>query len=100
MTDPDRKHPANRSGFVEQLKTASRRRRESAKRLAAPGAAPRALRNDVLPTLSIVSLPIADVRPAARKIRKLDPAHVREVAVGFCVPIIIGMNNVVIDGET
>jgi ParB-like chromosome segregation protein Spo0J len=59
----------------------------------------------VLPDFSIVNLPIADVRPLARKIRKLDPAHVREVAatisaLGFFVPIIVGKNNVVIDGET
>jgi hypothetical protein len=88
----------------EQLKSKSRRRREGAARLAAPSATPRALRNDVLPVLEIVYVPLNDLRSANRKVRKLDPAHVREVAatisaLGFCVPIIIGNHNIVIDGE-
>ncbi len=90
--------------FKEQLKTKSRRRREDLARLAAPAAAARALRNDVLPHLEIVYVPLDDLHSPARKIRARDPAHVREVAgtisaLGFCVPILIGKNNLVIDGE-
>ena len=49
-------------------------------------------------------MPLEDLRSPARKVRKLDPAHAREVAtviseLGFCVPVLIGKNNVVIDGE-
>ena len=38
------------------------------------------------------------------KLRKLDPAHVREVAasigaLGFCVPILVGRDNEIIHGE-
>jgi DNA modification methylase len=88
----------------EQLKAKSRSRREGASRLAASSAAPRSLRNDALPQLDIDYLPLNDLRSPARKVRKLDPAHVRDVAatisaLGFCVPILIGKNNVIIDGE-
>jgi DNA modification methylase len=90
--------------FKEKLKTKSRRRREGLTRLAATAAAPRPLRNDVLPPLEIVYLPLEDIRSSARKVRGRDPTHVREVAatisaLGFCVPILIGKNNFVIDGE-
>jgi DNA modification methylase len=90
--------------FTERLKIKSRGRRGSAARLAAPGAAPRALRNDVLPTLEIVYVPLEDLRSPARKVRKIDPAHARDVAgvmseLGFCVPVLVGKSNVVIDGE-
>ena len=81
-----------KSSLKTQLKTKSRRRREGAVRLAAPGAAPRALRNDVLPTLEIAYVALADLRSPARKVRKTDPGHVRELAatmsaLGFCVPV-------------
>jgi hypothetical protein len=66
--------------FTERLKIKSRGRRGSAARLAAPGAAPRALRNDVLPTLEIIYLPLGDLRSPARKVRKIDPAYARDVA--------------------
>jgi len=90
--------------FKEKLKTKSRRRREGFVRLAAPAAAARPLRNDVLPPLEIVYVPLGEFRSTARKVRKIDPAHVREVAatisaLGFCVPILISKNNRVIDGE-
>ena len=46
-------------------------------------------RNDVLPRLELSYLRLEEVRPSARKLRNLDPAHVREVAaaiglLGFC----------------
>ena len=87
-----------------QLKGKSRRRREDFARLAAPGAAPRALRNDVLPPLEITYVPLDELRSPTRKVRVRDAAHVREVAaaisaLGFCDPILIGKDNVVLDGE-
>jgi DNA modification methylase len=90
--------------FTQQLRGKSRRRREDLARLAAPAAAPRALRNDVLPHLEIVDVLLGELRSPARNVRKIDPAHVREVtatisALGFCVPILIGKNNRIIDGE-
>ena len=88
----------------DQLKAKSRRRREGQASLSQPSARARPLRNDVLPALETIYVPLEDLRSPARKVRKLDPAHVRDVAavmseLGFCVPVLIGKNNVVIDGE-
>jgi ParB/Sulfiredoxin domain len=57
-----------------------------------------------LPTLEITYVPLENLRSPARKVRKIDQAHARDVAaviseLGFCVPVLIGKNNVVIDGE-
>ena len=87
----------------QHLKAKSRHRRASAAWQAGPGAAPRAPRNDLLPSLEIVQLPLADLRMPARRLRKVDAAHVREVAatisaLGFCVPVLVGANNLIIDG--
>src|SRR5580698_5152524 len=62
-------------------------------------------RNDTLPSLELSYVPLGELRPAGRKFRKLDPAHVRAVAssiglLGFCDPLLIGRNNEIIDGET
>ena len=104
MTRIDPNPLAIERSFKETLKGKSRRRREDLARLAAPAAAARALRNDVLPHLGIVYVPLDDLHSPARKVRARDPAHMREVAgtisaLGFCVPILIGKNNLVIDGE-
>jgi DNA modification methylase len=87
-----------------QLKAKGRGRRESFARQAAPSAAPRPLRNDVLPILQVVYLPLASLRSPSRKLRNLDPAHVREIAavisaLGFCAPVLLGGNDAIIDGE-
>ena len=62
-----------------QLKAKSRRRREDLERLRTPELA-RAPRNDPLPELDLAYVPLEDLRMPSREIRKLDPAHVREVA--------------------
>ena len=46
---------------------------------------------------------LAELRSAPRKVRKLDPVHIKEIAgaisaLGFCVHAPIGKNNVVLDG--
>jgi hypothetical protein len=61
------------------------------------------MRNDPLPALHLVRLPIDDLRMPARAVRKLDPAHIDEVAgsisaLGFCVPVLIGKDNHILDG--
>ena len=88
----------------EKLKTKGRGRREGLQRLAAAAAACSARRNDILPPLELIYMPLDQLRPAPKKIRKLDSAHVREIAgamaeLGFCDPILIGKENVVLDGE-
>ncbi len=49
-------------------------------------------------------MPLDELRSPARRVRARDAAHVREVAasisaLGFCDPILIGNDNVVLDGE-
>ena len=102
MSRKDPNPLASACSLAERLKSKSRGRRQAAARLAAPGAATRA--RDILPSLVIENLPLEGLRSARRKVRKADPVHVREVAatmaaLGFCVPVLIGRNNVVIDGE-
>ena len=85
------------------LKAKSRRRRESLKRLAGSSSLARATRNDLLPQLDLVYVLLEDLRTPAREVRKLDPAHVREVAnsirtLGFCAPVLVGKDNLVLDG--
>jgi hypothetical protein len=66
--------------LTEQLKDKGRRRRESLKSVAASSSLARAPRNDLLPRLDLVYVLLEDLRTPAREVRKLDPAHVREVA--------------------
>jgi DNA modification methylase len=92
-----------RAAFTDQLRRKSRHRRDHQERLAKASAAP-PRRNDILPRLKLSDIRIADLRPSPRKVRKLDPAHVREVAssisaLGFCVPLLVGRDNQIINGE-
>jgi hypothetical protein len=74
------RHPsAFGSPFTEQLKAKGRGRRETLGRLAA-ASRPVKSRNDLLPQLSVSYLSLSALRPSARKLRRLDPAHVREIA--------------------
>jgi hypothetical protein len=88
--------------ITHQLKAKSRRRREGLERLraSAPAHAPR---NDPLPHLDLVYVPLEELRLPSRAIRKLDAAHAHEVAnaistLGFCAPVLVGKDNAVIDG--
>jgi hypothetical protein len=89
--------------FTEQLRRRSRHRRDQQERLAMASRA-RSRRNDVLPQLQLSYIPIDDLRASPRKLRNLDPTHVREVAasigaLGFCEPILVGRDNDIIHGE-
>ncbi len=62
------------------------------------------MRDDVSPQLELASVAPDDLRSLTRKIRKRDPARVRAVAgsiseLGFCAPVLIAENNLVLDGE-
>jgi DNA modification methylase len=94
---------ANKNSLVEQVRANGRRHRQRLVTLAAPAAAPRALRNDVLPPLAIVSFRLDQLVAPKRALRKLDPARIMEIvgsisALGFCIPIVVGKDNVIIDG--
>jgi DNA modification methylase len=87
-----------------QLQRKSGHRRKELLQLAKASAAPHARRNDPLPQLKLVSIGLDDLKLAARKIRKCTPAHVRELMgsiseLGFCAPILVGKDYLVLDGE-
>jgi DNA modification methylase len=89
--------------FVEQLKGKSRRRRQDLAGLAEVEAVRRLRRNDLLPRLELALVPLDTLKLPAREVRKLNAAHVREVvnaigALGFCAPILIGRDSLVLDG--
>ncbi len=91
--------------FTEQLKTKSRGRRETLSNLQTAMATRHPSRNDLSPALALVDLPIDALRTPNRKVRVLDEAHVQEIAraiasLGFCVPILIGKDNLVLDGQS
>jgi DNA modification methylase len=102
MTNPFRSI-APPATLVDQLKRKSRSRREGQERMALASAAQRR-RNDLLQRLDLSYVLLEELRPSARKLRKLDSAHVREVAssislLGFCDPLLIGLGNELIDGD-
>jgi DNA modification methylase len=91
------------SSFVEHLKGKSRRRRRDLAGLAEAEAARRPRRNDLLPRLELALVPLDALKLPAREVRKLNAAHVREVAsaigaLGFCAPILVGRDSLVLDG--
>jgi hypothetical protein len=93
------------SGFTEQLKVKSRRRRETLADLREAASRRHPPRNDLSPPLVLVELPIDALRAPSRKVRTLGEAHVQEIvrsigALGFCAPILIGKDNLVLDGQS
>jgi ParB-like nuclease domain len=93
------------SPLTDQLKEKSRRRRDDLRRARQVSAKPTTRRNDLLPQLAITYVPLDELRSSKRKLRRLDAAHVREVAssiatLGFCAPLLIDRSNVVVDGES
>jgi hypothetical protein len=90
--------------FTNELRVKSRRRRDELDRVAKAAATAWRLRNDPLPLLAISYVQLTTLRQAKRKLRRLGPAHVREIAraigvLGFCHPILVGRDNEIIDGE-
>ena len=70
-----------RDSLREALKAKGRSRRKAAVRHAeAEKAGWRSGRNDILPSLRIEPCPIDALKSHVRKLRKNDPAHVREIA--------------------
>ena len=91
------------SSLARQLRRKSCHRRSVQERLAQTSVVQRR-RKDLLPRLDLLYLPLSDIRPSSRKLRRLDPAHVREVAaaiaaLGFCDPLLIGRGAELLHGE-
>jgi DNA modification methylase len=82
----------------------SRHRRQELADLASRSARPHhPIRNDIVPKLELVDRVPADLGLPSRNVRKVDAAHVREVAVaisnlGFCDPVFIDEQDRVLDG--
>ena len=90
----------------EGLKAKGRSRRKAAARHAeAEQGNLRSGRNDILPSLRIEPCAVGILKSHVRRLRENDPAHVREIAnsinsLGFNVPLLIGKDNVVVDGDS
>src|SRR3984885_2276855 len=104
MPVTDRIHPiVPTTSLTSLLRRKSRRHRDQLERMAVASTA-HSRRNDILPRLELSYLALADLRPSPRKVRTLDPAHLREVAssisvLRFCDPVLVGRANELIDGE-
>jgi DNA modification methylase len=96
---------SGRDSLREQLKAKGRSRRKVAARQAeAESGSSRSGRNDMLPSLRIELYPVNELKTHARRLRKSDPAHVREIAnsirtLGFNVPLLVGKDNIIVDGD-
>jgi DNA modification methylase len=93
-----------RDNLREGLKAKGRLRRDSVRRRAAVERGKRHARNDLVPDLKIEAVPIDSLRSYSRRLRKSDAAHAEEIAnsigaLGFSIPLLIGKENIVIDGE-
>src|SRR5580693_3102787 len=104
MPVTDRIHPiVPTTSLTSLLRRKSRRHRDQLERMAVASTA-HSRRNDILPRLELSYVALADLRPSPRKVRTLDPAHLREVAssisvLGFCDPVLVGRDNELIDCE-
>src|SRR6516165_5812407 len=82
----------------------SRHRRQELAGLASRSVRPHhPIRNDIVPKLELVDRVPADLALPSRNVRKVDAAHVREVAaaisnLGFCHPVFIDEQDCVLDG--
>jgi DNA modification methylase len=65
----------------------------------------RAPRNDLTPSLRIVSVPVDELRPAERRVRKMDPAQLAKVKAsigrfGVCAPLLIDKERRIVVGHS
>jgi DNA modification methylase len=102
MTDKD---GLRRDSLREGLKAKGRSRRQAAARHAEAEKGGQPRRNDILPALRIDNYSIDALNLHVRKLRRSDPAHIREIAnsinaLGFNVPLLIGKDNIVVDGDS
>jgi DNA modification methylase len=99
------KDDLRRDKLPAALKEKLRSRRKASTQQSEMAAACRPRRNDMLPLLKVETCSVDAFKSPARKLRKSDSVHIREIAdsistLGFNVPLLIGKNDVVLDGET
>jgi DNA modification methylase len=102
MTDNNHRSLSGKT-LRDALRAKGRNRREQLAALATASFASNSIRNDLLPKLELVERAPEDLIVPARKLRKIEAAHVREVAtaistLGFCDPVLIDEQNRVING--
>ena len=90
------------SEFTQNLKLRDKARRGQRVAIAKAAGAATGKRNDLLPKLALVDRPPGDLKAPTRALRKLAPAHIREIAasidaLGFCAPVLISEDSAVID---
>lgn len=103
MTEKRHNIPLSEKPLQNAFKAKSRRRRKQVEALAAASPIPHCIRNDLVPKLTLVECAPADLVIPALNIRKIEAAHLREVAtaissLGYCDPVLIDEHNTVLDG--
>jgi DNA modification methylase len=103
MTNNHRNTLLSGNSLQTALREKSRHRRKVLAGLTTRSPAPHPIRNDLVPRLELVERAPAELKLPERKVRKIEPVHVREVAaaissLGFCDPILIDERNGVLDG--
>lgn len=98
-----RKMPLSGKSLRHALRAKSRHRREELSQLATGLATSHPIRNDLVPKLELVERVPGELGVPARNVRKIETAHVREIAaaissLGFCDPVLIDEQNAVLDG--
>ncbi|MDT2021226.1 DNA modification methylase [Methylocella sp. CPCC 101449] len=92
-----------KTSLTNSLKTEDRNHRSRTSALADLPITPS--RNDILPGLELVQIAIEKLTIPTRNVRILNQSHIRELAnamssLGFCVPALVGKENLVVDGLT
>src|SRR5665213_1899802 len=95
--------PAARD-LTEKLKAKGRARRQGFANASQAHPDARVFRNDILPDLKLVNIALADVKVSDRKTRNHSGEQLGEImqsipTLGFCAPLLVGKDNLVIDGE-
>lgn len=92
------------AGLTPHLKTKSRQRRERQRQLTDVGRHMAPPRNDLLPKLVVSYVPIDQIQPAARRVRKQDATQTARVLssiskFGICAPILVDEAHRIVDGH-
>ncbi len=93
------------SGLKATLSERSRKRRSRHQSLREMGENRSAARNDLLPDLSVSYVPIDQLVPARRRLRRDDPVQVERIKAsilrfGICRPILVDGERRIIDGHS
>ena len=102
MTD-SKQQPIETASVKEAVRERGRLRRKDISSVAKVSHKNLTKRNDLLPKLVLETIAIDNLKLPARKLRKTNAAHLREIANsiavhGFVIPILIGLDNTVVDG--